>query len=933
MASDARPDTPGSVSSSSTAASASASSSHSWTSFLKSIASFNGDLSSLTAPPFILSPTSLVEYSQYWAEHPDLFVAPNKLTVPEDSEPAIVDAMNLKRAIAVTRWFISTLKSQYCSRNESMGSEKKPLNPFLGEVFVGKWENEELGETTLLSEQVSHHPPVTAYAIENAKNNVMLQGYNGITSKISATSINIKQYGHALLDFNDLKESYLITLPPLHIEGLITAAPFVELEGTSYIQASNGYFTVIEYSGRGWVSGKKNTFKARIYRDSFSSSSKENALVTIQGQWSGKSYIDKGSSTPTSKTGELFYDADALKAVHLTVKPIEEQKEFESRRAWEKVADAIRKSDYNLIAEEKSKIENEQRELRRKEKETGTTWQTRWFDLVDYKNQSEDTNLSPPDDFINLTNQANLSIYNAPSGSLKKSKYDHVALAIVSLYIQFSPVLRSVVAKFFPTMSSSSRSTIVVGSGLAGLTTTLQLISQNHRVTLLEKTGKLGGNSIKASSGINGVPTQYQKNDDTVEVFKQDTLSSGKGLCNPILVDELTSRSSDAIEWLTQDLQIDLSSVTQLGGHSFARTHKGSGALPPGFAIVSTLIKRIEQIQADKPEALAVLKNSKLVKILVNNNQVEGVQYQGDNTNEVKTEYADNVVLATGGFSADAKDLQTSLLKQYRPDLLKFPSSNGEQTTGDGQKVALRDVDAHLIQMDQIQVHPTGFIKLDNVNSHWKFLCGELMRGIGGILLTPSGKRFVNELATRDVVTNAVLKNCQVKQENEVGLPVGSYVSVLVISGEDYPKAASHIDFYASQKLLQKGDVDDLLKLLQRINPSNDKLTTTELENTFQEYNHAVKSKNDPLGRTVFGNAISSEFYFGLTTPVLHFAMGGIEIDSNAHVVNSQGQAVPNLYAVGEVSAGVHGANRLGGSSLLECVVFGKIVSSQILNK
>lgn len=390
-----------------------------WTSFLKSIASFNGDLSSLTAPPFILSPTSLVEYSQYWAEHPDLFVDADliKLSDPENKDE--VEAVGLKRMIAVTRWFISTLKSQYCSRNETMGSEKKPLNPFLGEVFVGKWPCDSVhGEAILLSEQVSHHPPVTAYAIKNMKHNVTLQGYNGITSSISTTSINIKQFGHALLEFEDLKESYLVTLPPLHIEGLITASPFVELEGTSYIQSSNGYMAVIDYSGRGWVSGKKNTFKARIYRDQLATASKENALVTISGQWSGKSYIGKGSSTPT-KYDELFYDASKVPAQHLKVKPIEEQHELESRRAWAKVAEAIRSADYNLIHAEKSLIENKQRELRKQEKESGVTWETRWFDKVDYA-----TDEVIHDNFMNLTNLANLSICNAPSGSMKNSKYD-----------------------------------------------------------------------------------------------------------------------------------------------------------------------------------------------------------------------------------------------------------------------------------------------------------------------------------------------------------------------------------------------------------------------------------------------------------------------------------------------------------------------------
>lgn len=396
--------------------------SSSWTSFLKSIASFNGDLSSLTAPPFILSPTSLVEYSQYWAEHPDLFIAPSLIKTTENPTKEEIEAINLQQMIAVTRWFISTLKSQYCSRNESMGSEKKPLNPFLGEVFVGKWQDDKTGETDLVSEQVSHHPPVTAYAIKNKKHGTVLQGYNGITSSISTTSINIKQYGHALLKYPEIDETFLITLPPLHIEGLITAAPFVELEGISYIQASSGHIAVIEYSGRGWISGKKNTFKARIYRDAYASASKENALVTILGQWSGKSYIGKGSSTPTSKN-DVFYDASKTPTHHLQVKPIEEQHKLESRKAWFKVAEAIKKADYNLIATEKTLIENEQRKLRKQEKDAGITWETRWFDKIDYLNKDADAPIK--DEFTNLTNISNLSIHNAPSGTLKDSKYDH----------------------------------------------------------------------------------------------------------------------------------------------------------------------------------------------------------------------------------------------------------------------------------------------------------------------------------------------------------------------------------------------------------------------------------------------------------------------------------------------------------------------------
>ncbi|KAL6941742.1 hypothetical protein ACO0RG_002880 [Hanseniaspora osmophila] len=446
--------------------SSSTANSSSWTSFLKSIANFNGDLSSLTAPPFILSPVSLTEYSQYWAEHPDLLLsinnAVNKNTF-EPSFPSVVEyTPDLVKMLHVVRWFISTLKSQYCSRNESMGTEKKPLNPFLGELFVGKWEHEQngsvtadLGDTVCLSEQVSHHPPITAYSIFNEKTNVSLEGYNQIKSTFSSASLSVKQYGHALLRCKNKEQqeqkddTFLITLPSLHIEGLLLAAPFVELDSKSYIQSSSGYFAIIEYSGRGYFSGKKNSFKCKIYKSyesyiydkegkpsssasqeaSGSSSEKQNnkedkkPLFVISGQWSGISNIYTSSSDEKKrKNGQVFYDASRVAAEHLHVKPIEKQNPWESRRAWEKVANAIKSGDYNLIHQEKSQLEEEQRMLRLSEQEKNTTWKTRWFD-------NSSINSVQNEDFVSLAKMCNLSVKNVPSGTRVGDKYDTHASA------------------------------------------------------------------------------------------------------------------------------------------------------------------------------------------------------------------------------------------------------------------------------------------------------------------------------------------------------------------------------------------------------------------------------------------------------------------------------------------------------------------------
>ncbi|KAL2860608.1 hypothetical protein BJX68DRAFT_225731 [Aspergillus pseudodeflectus] len=344
-----------------------------WSSFLKSIASFNGDLSSLTAPPFILSGTSLTEYSAYWAEHPALFVAPAQ---EPDAE---------KRALAVLKWFLSTLRQQYCSRSEKLGSEKKPLNPFLGELFLGKWDSDaNVGETSLISEQVSHHPPVTAYAIRNEKHGVQLQGYNAQKASFSST-IFIKQIGHALLtitppgaDKNDpsQQEQYVITLPPLHVESLIYGTPFMELEKSTYIVSSTGYISKINYSGKGWLSGKKNTFNASLYKES---EGEKKPLYTIEGQWSDTFTI---KDARTKKEVETVAVKD-LKTTPLTVTPIEQQDLYESRRAWRDVAANIETGNMDAVSHAKGKIENAQRELRKAEKAEDREWERRFFDRVD----------------------------------------------------------------------------------------------------------------------------------------------------------------------------------------------------------------------------------------------------------------------------------------------------------------------------------------------------------------------------------------------------------------------------------------------------------------------------------------------------------------------------------------------------------------------
>lgn len=395
----------------------------SWTSFLKSVSSFSGDLSAFTAPPFILSPVSLSEFSQYWGTYQDLFLAIAQINKHNHEAffPQIrsIKSPDVTRMLAVLQWYLATLKCQYTSRTQGDRFEKKPLNPFLGELFVGKWENDgsKKGDTILLTEQVSHHPPINAFSIFNEDHNIHIQGYTQIKSSFSKTlKLNIRQNGHAVLETNG--HSFLITLPALHLEGIIVARPYVELEDSSYIQSSDGMIWKIDYSGKGYFSGQKNSFNAYLYKNTAAMEKRDKPLFTVSGQWSGISTITDGNKEV------LFSDVSKYKPHSLHVKPISEQHCLESRKAWDDVARAIELGDMKLISQTKSKLENEQRELRKKEEAGNTPWQNRWFEKIDIIEEQiqPDLNGNTYNKLVALSKMAGLSTKNIQSGQKLGSK-------------------------------------------------------------------------------------------------------------------------------------------------------------------------------------------------------------------------------------------------------------------------------------------------------------------------------------------------------------------------------------------------------------------------------------------------------------------------------------------------------------------------------
>ncbi|KAI0545126.1 Oxysterol-binding protein [Xylaria curta] len=330
----------------------------SWLQFIKSIAACKGDLTTLTAPPFLLAPQSMVEYSAYWAEYPSLFVAPALEERPEE------------RALLVLKWFLSTLSDQHASKDEN-GKRKrmKPLNPFLGELFLGKWEDD-AGKTELISEQVSHHPPATAFRVWNETHGVHLEGHVAPKAYFSST-VNIDRRGYSLLHIDKYNETYWITMPKVHVEGLLTFQLNPELSGASHIHSSSGLTTQIEYGSKGWLGGQNNTFTATIHRDHERNSP---PLYLLEGQWN-RIYTVKDVRGKILETVNLA----ALQRTTLQVQPISKQHPMESRRAWQYVADAILRNDLLGVAREKSKIENAHRALRKQEQAAGRIWERRYF--------------------------------------------------------------------------------------------------------------------------------------------------------------------------------------------------------------------------------------------------------------------------------------------------------------------------------------------------------------------------------------------------------------------------------------------------------------------------------------------------------------------------------------------------------------------------
>lgn len=462
---------------------------------------------------------------------------------------------------------------------------------------------------------------------------------------------------------------------------------------------------------------------------------------------------------------------------------------------------------------------------------------------------------------------------------------------------------------------------IVVGGGLSGLSAAHTILQGGGTVTLIERNAFMGGNSTKATSGMNGAGTRTQKAlgiPDTKEIFEEDTVRSATGVkTGPCpkpygLATTLTHTSGDCIHWIQDNFGLALDTCSRLGGHSQPRTHRSkNGTTFPGMEITYALMKEYERLSKTQPDKVKLINKARVNKLLTDaNGRITGCEYSKGGKQH--TEMATAIIVATGGYGAGGL-FEGSLLYQVRPDLTHLPTTNGEHCTGDGISFS-QAIGAQTMDLKHVQVHPTGLVHQDDPDNRVKFLAAEALRGEGGIILDREGHRFCNDLGTRDYVTGEMWKHNK-----------GPYR--LLLNENSYKNIAWHCKHYCGRRVMkhyQSGH--ELAKDMG--------VSAKELQAEFERYNGYAKNGNDPWGKKFFNGvplSIKDKFMCAIVTPVVHYTMGGLAITEKAQCVHQSGKVLPGLFAAGEATGGVHGRNRLGGSALLECVAFGRVAGKSAL--
>ena len=481
---------------------------------------------------------------------------------------------------------------------------------------------------------------------------------------------------------------------------------------------------------------------------------------------------------------------------------------------------------------------------------------------------------------------------------------------------------------------------VVVGAGGAGMTAAITAAAEGKSVVILESQSMVGGNSVRATGGMNAGKTVYQDENefgesagvektlktaaekyadnetitalaktvseqwaayqanptgyfDSVELMELDTMIGGKGINDPELVETLCANSADAIDWLDEH-GITLHNVSSFGGASVKRIHRPVNAEGKTVSVGSYMIPLLQE-NCEKAGVKMMLDTTATEILTDANGAAVGVKATGA-SGETVTVNAKAVVLASGGFGANL-----DMVVKYKPELKGFMTTNAPGIQGQGIEMA-QAIGAATVDMDQIQIHPT-------VEANTAALITEGLRGDGAILINEEGQRFIDEVGTRDVVSAAEIAQ------------TGSY-SWLVVD-QAMADASSVIQGYIKKGYTVTGATYEELGKAMGVDAA-------AFAETMEKWNGYVEAKNDPdFGRTSFANPLNTAPYYAVkVTAGVHHTMGGLKINANTEVLNEKGEVIPGLFAAGEVTGGVHGANRLGGNAVADFTVFGRIAGA-----
>lgn len=432
---------------------------------------------------------------------------------------------------------------------------------------------------------------------------------------------------------------------------------------------------------------------------------------------------------------------------------------------------------------------------------------------------------------------------------------------------------------------------VIIGAGGAGMTAAINATQAGKDVILVEMMPYAGGNTTKATGGMNAAETHYQKEqgiEDSVEQFVEDTMKGGHDINDRDLVTIMAENSAAGIDWL-DSIGAPLPKISFSGGATNQRIHAPEDGSGVGAYLVTALLKKMDEL------GIKVMYNTKATDLLSLEGTVNGIMAESDDA--YYTIHSKAVILATGGFGNNQE-----MIVRYREDLEGTVTTSAPGIMGDGIVMA-QAVGADLVDIDQIQLHPT-------VEQKTSMLITESVRGDGAILVNQDGKRFTDELLTRDKVSAA-----------ELAQP-GSYA--YIIFDQKLREGLKATEKYISTGITVQGDtIEDLASKIE-VDPAT-------LAATLESWNKCVADKNDAeFGRTTgMDNDLSTPPYYAIKiAPGIHHTMGGVHIDTGAHVIDLNGKVIPGLFAAGEVVGGVHGGNRLGGNAVADIVVFGRISSA-----